>query len=601
MPYSIGLIAEGDSVSTGSASAVSSGASTAPIAGGDRLIAVIYYAGAAAQRTVTLVDTVGGNDSWTRIGGGFSGGFGMEAYELIGAAAADTGDFTLEVTPNGAWDFPAVAVFAASGLDAGVSCDDLSYNHQASPGGSDDAITSTNLTPLAQSALVLAVTQNFGSDHTPTAGTGYTSLAALWDYSSSLSGRAEHRRITSTAELAATFTSSGSGPFDTVALVFRESGGGGLEGSASGSGSAAGSLSVKQNVLGSDIPSTGAHGPSVLYNDVELPAEANDWFRAELVTPPSEGTFTLYYDGSFQLIGAPNGIYTFTYEGFKNNVSYGTANATINIGMVDMAGAAVAQGQSAGALSIAKPMQGDAVGGASAIAGALSLQKGLAGQAVSGSLSDGMLSLAFELQGDALGSALAAGSLAKVVNLGGAAGGAGAAVGELSSGGVQQLAGAAAGAGLAAAMLALEVRMSATAVSASAAGGSIEHGVPLAGAASGAGLAQGQLLGAVSLSGAASGSGDGSGVLSLAVPLTAQAVANAVASGSLQLQVRMTADAVGAALAGGTLMVTSIVNLAGAATGGAVAAGSLTAGAGVRISRMTFVTSQREASFAFDF
>jgi hypothetical protein len=85
-------------------------------------------------------------------------------------------------------------------------------------------------------------------------------------------------------------------------------------------------------VLGSQVPSTGDHGPGYLYNDITLPGEADDEFYGLILTVPSAGTFFAYEDSSFTLTDAPDGNYTFTYEGFKNGVSYGEATVNITIG-----------------------------------------------------------------------------------------------------------------------------------------------------------------------------------------------------------------------------------------------------------------------------
>lgn len=83
-------------------------------------------------------------------------------------------------------------------------------------------------------------------------------------------------------------------------------------------------------ILGSAVPSTGSNGhASPLFNDITLPGEANDEFAWAITVAPSGGTFIPYEDGSFYYLGPST---TFTYEGFKNYVSYGTAVVTINTG-----------------------------------------------------------------------------------------------------------------------------------------------------------------------------------------------------------------------------------------------------------------------------
>jgi hypothetical protein len=84
-------------------------------------------------------------------------------------------------------------------------------------------------------------------------------------------------------------------------------------------------------VLGSEVPSTGEHGAGLLYNDITLPDEAGDEFRALITSVPVGLTLFVYEDSSFEASGA-DGTYVGEYEGFKNGVSYGTAEFTITIG-----------------------------------------------------------------------------------------------------------------------------------------------------------------------------------------------------------------------------------------------------------------------------
>jgi hypothetical protein len=58
-------------------------------------------------------------------------------------------------------------------------------------------------------------------------------------------------------------------------------------------------------VRGDAVPSTGTSGAPPLYNDISLPSEAADEFRALLVTVPSGGTFFMWEDSSFTATGLP--------------------------------------------------------------------------------------------------------------------------------------------------------------------------------------------------------------------------------------------------------------------------------------------------------
>jgi hypothetical protein len=104
---------------------------------------------------------------------------------------------------------------------------------------------------------------------------------------------------------------------------------------------------VGLGVLGSAVPSTGEHGASYLYNDLDLPADADKEIRGLIVTPPSAGTFYAYEDGSFSFVGAPSGTYTFVYRLYVDGADLGTATATIYLGD-GVSGAAVLTGITAG-------------------------------------------------------------------------------------------------------------------------------------------------------------------------------------------------------------------------------------------------------------
>ena len=104
-------------------------------------------------------------------------------------------------------------------------------------------------------------------------------------------------------------------------------------------------------VLAENIPSSGLDGASFLYNDLSLPADNGKEIRGLIVTPPSAGTFFAWEDGSFSLIGAPDGEYSFTYRLYVDGVDQGTAEAGITIGVAatsELSGSAALGGITAG-------------------------------------------------------------------------------------------------------------------------------------------------------------------------------------------------------------------------------------------------------------
>ena len=88
-------------------------------------------------------------------------------------------------------------------------------------------------------------------------------------------------------------------------------------------------------VLGSAIPSDGDNGAGYAYNDLTLPADANKEIRGEILTVPSSGSFFAYEDTSFELDGAADGTYTFSYRLYADGADLGTATATIVVGVVN--------------------------------------------------------------------------------------------------------------------------------------------------------------------------------------------------------------------------------------------------------------------------
>ena len=100
-------------------------------------------------------------------------------------------------------------------------------NGQAAPGTATDAITTGNMTPTSQPALISALAGNDnGSTPAPAAGTGYTAGITSW----SSTAQSESKRITSTSAVAATFTDAtygGSDNYMTMGAIYTEATGGG--------------------------------------------------------------------------------------------------------------------------------------------------------------------------------------------------------------------------------------------------------------------------------------------------------------------------------------------------------------------------------------
>ncbi len=90
----------------------------------------------------------------------------------------------------------------------------------------------------------------------------------------------------------------------------------------------------KLGVRGAAIPSTGQHGPSIIYPSLSLPADANKFYRARILTWPARGVLRVYEDGSLDYDGT--GVFepqTFTFQLYENGVAIGgTLTGTLDTG-----------------------------------------------------------------------------------------------------------------------------------------------------------------------------------------------------------------------------------------------------------------------------
>lgn len=81
-----------------------------------------------------------------------------------------------------------------------------------------------------------------------------------------------------------------------------------------------------RGVLASQVPSTGASGPSCIFNDIARHSTLqNDYVYCNFLTEPmgGNGVFASNPDGSFSWVGAADGTYTFTYQYEVNNINIG--------------------------------------------------------------------------------------------------------------------------------------------------------------------------------------------------------------------------------------------------------------------------------------
>lgn len=104
-----------------------------------------------------------------------------------------------------------------------------------------------------------------------------------------------------------------------------------------------------------DIPTSGEAGGSVFANDISLPADNGKEIRGLILTTPGVGNFGMDEYGRVTFTGAPDGVYTATYQLYVDGVSTGApATITMIIGGYTMssdAGSYVQTGTSVGLLA----------------------------------------------------------------------------------------------------------------------------------------------------------------------------------------------------------------------------------------------------------
>lgn len=89
-------------------------------------------------------------------------------------------------------------------------------------------------------------------------------------------------------------------------------------------------------VRGDALAASGDAGAGYLFDDISLPADAAKEIAGRILTWPSAGTLAANEDGSFSFLGAPDGIYTFTYQLYVDGIATGSpATVTLQIGIVD--------------------------------------------------------------------------------------------------------------------------------------------------------------------------------------------------------------------------------------------------------------------------
>ena len=203
--------AELDTVVTAGASASGSSISTSrTYTGGERAVVWVTAGGAT---TITVTD---GTNTYTQVGSQVVASYGdvQACFECANCAA---GTFTVQANFGTANAFRGIAVHRFSGLTGSGS---LVGQAQTAPGTGADGLTSTNLTPASQPALLLGISTEYNGT-TVNVGTGF-SLSSAYTSVNTANGSyttSETKRLTSTSAVAATFTATSS-PQNFVTLAY---------------------------------------------------------------------------------------------------------------------------------------------------------------------------------------------------------------------------------------------------------------------------------------------------------------------------------------------------------------------------------------------
>ena len=83
----------------------------------------------------------------------------------------------------------------------------------------------------------------------------------------------------------------------------------------------------------------GSSGPGLLYPGTTV-ADNDKELSFRIITAPAAGSFVYAENGTFTLTGAPNGLYSITFEKFDDQVSVGQATSLVAVGVVVIALAA---------------------------------------------------------------------------------------------------------------------------------------------------------------------------------------------------------------------------------------------------------------------
>lgn len=199
--------------SAANAGASASGASISvsrTYTGGERAVVWVTVGGAT---TITVTD---GTNTYTQVGSQVVANSG-DVQAVFECASCAAGTFTVQANFGTSNAFRGIAVHRFSGLTGSGA---LVGAAQTAPGTGADGLSSGNLTPASQPALLLGVSTDYNG-FTVNVGTGFTSSAVYTSVNTANGSytTSETKRLTSTSAVAATFTATSS-PQNFVTLAY---------------------------------------------------------------------------------------------------------------------------------------------------------------------------------------------------------------------------------------------------------------------------------------------------------------------------------------------------------------------------------------------
>lgn len=183
----------------------------------------VFAAFTGVLTTLTLVDDkAGGSHTYTQ--GGTAGSVASTLTHRIAAYTAFNpvpGTYTLTMTLGATRANRRLMVRTDSGT---VAFQDAKNQGQLAAATTTDAVSTSNLTPTVQPAVLIALSISANGTTTYSAGTGFTSRGALsnWDSIGSFSSLLEDVRLTSTSAVPGTFTISSSQDTLSQGIVLTE-------------------------------------------------------------------------------------------------------------------------------------------------------------------------------------------------------------------------------------------------------------------------------------------------------------------------------------------------------------------------------------------